>query len=74
MFRRRYGVAPNGRRYHMFCEFVVPFVSYEKVRAVFCEWILIELCLLWQAGAYMLSTSYYNIVLCECFINVKEFG
>jgi len=34
LFRRRYGVAPNGRRYHMICELVVPFVCYEKLRAV----------------------------------------
>jgi hypothetical protein len=64
----------SGRRYHIFCKFVFPFVCYENSVRLFCEWTLIELCLLWQAGAYLLLSSYYNIVLCECFIDVHKFG
>ena len=38
-------------------------------RLAFALWVG----LLWQAGAYLLSSSYYDIVLCEYFISLNEF-
>jgi hypothetical protein len=35
--------------------------------------VVLSVGLLWQAGAYLLSSSYYDTVLCECFISLNVF-
>jgi len=55
--------------WHRTVGFIICFVSSlfllfatKNYVQLFCEWTLFELCLLWQAGDYLLSSSYYDVV------------